>query len=47
MRNGTDQLLTFPGIRAIVQELFTALVVLCLGAGVIGFLLGILYAHSH
>ena len=26
--------------------LFTALVVLCLGAGGIGFLLGILYAHS-
>src|SRR5437879_5727657 len=25
MRNGADQLLTFPGIRAIVQELFTAL----------------------
>ena len=25
MRRGTDQSLTFPGIRAIVQELFTAL----------------------
>ena len=25
MRRGTDQSLTFPGIRAIVQEIFTAL----------------------
>ena len=32
--------------RTLRQELFTALVVLCLGAGVIGFLLGILCAHS-
>ena len=28
------------------QELFTALVVLCLGAATIGFFLGIVYAHS-
>ena|SRR5215813_12180259 len=32
--------------RTLRHELFTALVVLCLGAGVIGFFLGILYAHS-
>jgi hypothetical protein len=31
--------------RTLRQELFTALVLLCLGAGVIGFLLGILYAR--
>ena len=28
------------------QELFTALVVLCLGAATVGFFLGIVYAHS-
>jgi hypothetical protein len=33
--------------RTLRQELITALVVLCVGAGVIGFLLGNLYAHSH
>jgi hypothetical protein len=33
--------------RTLRQDLFTALLVLCLGAGVIGFLLGVLYAHFH
>jgi hypothetical protein len=32
--------------RTLRHEVFTALVVLCLGAGVIGFLLGILCPHS-
>ena len=32
--------------RTLRQELFTALVVLCFGAGIIGFILGFLYAHS-